>query len=246
MRGLFVTGTDTGVGKTLVAASLASALRERGFRVGVMKPVESGCSRVQGRLVPTDARRLVQASGCTSSPEDVCPYALEAALAPALAAEQEGIEIDPAHIAGCLARIASIHDVVIVEGAGGLLTPFAGPRTMRDLAALLVLPAIVVVRNVLGAINHAALTVEAAKGAGIEVAGLVLNDLGPHSDDAAMTNAASLERWGAAPLIGHVPYIPAGDADAAVAAGHRLVAGLGGWRVAPVGNRRVGTADERR
>ena len=228
-RGLFVTGTDTGVGKTFLASALASALCGRGCRVGVMKPAESGCARAGGRLVPQDAELLMRASGCTSPMKDVNPYALATPLAPALAAEREGVEIDLAHILDCFDRVAASHDLVIVEGAGGLLTPLVGSQTIRDLAALLGLPLLIVARNVLGAINHTALTAAAARDAGPEIAGLVLNDVGSYADDAMITNAAALRRWGGAPLIAHVPYIPAGDVDAAATAGQELADRLAVW-----------------
>lgn len=205
-RGLFVTGTDTGVGKTVVAAAMALALRARGHRVGVMKPAESGCPRTDGRLLAPDAAFLLEAAGCSAAMETVNPYALAAPLAPALAAELEGVLIDIERIRACYRQLAAEHDVVLVEGAGGLLTPLSGQLTMRDLAVELALPAVVVVRNALGAINHAALTVEAARHAALPVVGLVLNHPSPELDPAARTNADALRRWGGAPLIGELPY----------------------------------------
>lgn len=221
--GIFITGTDTGVGKTVVAMAIASTLRRRGYRVGVMKPVESGCARQNGQLIGQDAQLLVEASGCTAPIEQVNPYALELPLAPALAAEREGRAIDMAVIQSCFAGIAAHHDVTVVEAAGGLLSPFAGSLTMRDLGRALGLPTVIVVANALGAINHAALTVEAAERVGLPILGLVLNDTREDPDEATRTNAASLVRWGGAPLIGHVPYIRVGDFLAMARAGDEIV-----------------------
>ena len=224
--GLFITGTDTGVGKTVVTAALALALRGRGLRVGVMKPVESGCPRVNGTLLPQDAVFLREASGSTMPLELINPYALERPLAPALAAEMEGVSIQLDRIEAAYCTLASAHDFVLVEGAGGLLAPLTGELRMVELACALGLPVLVVARNVLGAINHASLTVEAARGAGLQVAGVVLNNPSPADGAAEGTNAASLRRWVSTPFLGEMSYLPSMEhqgllraAEAALAVG---------------------------
>jgi dethiobiotin synthetase len=207
-RGLFVTGTDTGVGKTVVTAVLAATLRARGLRVGVMKPVESGCPEGNAGLRPLDALFLREAAGCDAPMTLVNPYALAHPLAPALAAELEGVHIDIGYIRECYRRLADDHDIVLVEGAGGLLAPFSGERTMRDLAVDLDLPVLVVAGNCLGVINHTALTVEAIRQHGLRLMGVILNHTKPRLDDAVRTNAESIRRWGGAPLLGVLPFVP--------------------------------------
>lgn len=206
-RGLFVTGTDTGAGKTVVTAALAAALHARGLRVGVMKPVESGCLQGEDGLRPLDALFLQAASGCDAPLALVNPYALAHPLAPALAAELEGVDIDIGYIRECYQRLSANHDIVLVEGAGGLLAPLTGQLTMRDLAADLDLPVLLVAGNCLGVINHTALTVEAIRQRGLPLVGVILNHISPQVDEAVRTNAESIRRWGGAPLLGEVPYM---------------------------------------
>ena len=207
-KGVFVTGTDTGVGKTIVAAAIALALRSRGMRIGVMKPVESGCPRSNGALVPHDALLLKAAAGCEAALDLINPYALEHPLAPALAAELEGVSISLDNIEATYRHLASLYDVMLVEGAGGLLAPLTGELRMLDLACALGLPVLVVARNVLGAINHITLTVRATQAAGLPVVGVVLNNPQPFSDAATQTNSTSVKRWGEAPFLGEMPYLP--------------------------------------
>ena len=207
-RGLFITGTDTGVGKTVVTAALAVALSELDFEVGVMKPVESGCARVQGALVPEDAVFLRKAAGSDAPMRLVNPYALRHPLAPALAAEMEGVAIEMETIEKAYATLIGGHDIVLVEGAGGLLAPLSGDLTMLDLAARLGLPVLVVAKNTLGTINHTALTVRAAKSAGLTVLGVVLSNPTAAQDEATATNPDSLRRWAGTALLGEVAHLP--------------------------------------
>lgn len=173
-RGIFVTGTDTGVGKTVVAAALARLLKMRGLNVGVMKPVTSGCREEEGRLVSDDALLLTQAAG-VPCPEDVAPYLLREPLAPAEAAKRDGIRIDFSHIREAYDRLAAQYDYLIVEGAGGLMVPLAGGMLVADLARQLELPLLVVARPGLGTINHTVLTCFAAGQMGLSVSGVVVN-----------------------------------------------------------------------
>jgi len=134
--GIFITGTNTGVGKTVVTAALTLALRDRGLRVGVMKPAETGCPEEEGGLQPQDALFLRGISGCETPLEVINPYALREPLAPALAAEFDGVQIDLAHIRASYRRLENEHDIVLVEGAGGLLVPLTSSATMLDLASI--------------------------------------------------------------------------------------------------------------
>jgi len=174
-QGIFITGTDTGVGKTIVAAVLARLLRMRGLSVGVMKPVTSGCRLENGLLVSDDALLLCQAAGVICS-DDVAPYRLREPLAPAEAAKLDGVVIDFARIRAAFDRLAAAHDFVIVEGAGGLMVPLAGGLLVADLARQLQLPLLVVARPDLGTINHTVLTCFAAGQMELKVAGVVINN----------------------------------------------------------------------
>ncbi|HUI26565.1 MAG TPA: dethiobiotin synthase [Candidatus Kryptonia bacterium] len=204
---LFITGTDTGIGKTTVAAGLAAAIARRGHRVGVLKPAETGCERAaDGQLIAADARRLAFFAGCEANPQTVCPYRFREPLAPRVAAEREGRTIDPSTIAAVCRRLASSHDIVLIEGAGGLLVPLAGAFTFADLCARLNANLLVVVGNKLGAINHALLTVRHAERAGLRLAGYVINTLAPQSDLAAETNVALLHDL-LGPSLGIIPWL---------------------------------------
>ena len=175
-RGIFVTGTDTGVGKTIVAATLARLLRMNGVSVGVMKPVTSGCREENGRLVSDDALLLCQAAGIPLS-DDVAPYRLREPLAPADAARIDGVRIDFSALKESFDRLAAEYQYVIVEGAGGLMVPLSGGLLVADLARELELPLLVVARPGLGTINHTVLTCFSAQQLGLQVAGVIVNGM---------------------------------------------------------------------
>jgi dethiobiotin synthetase len=178
-RGLFVTGTDTGVGKTLVSAGLLRLARRRGLTPIPFKPAETGCDPH-----PLDARRLWRAAAPPITEDEVCVHALPLPAAPALAAAVAGRRIDVAALAGRARALAERGDFLLVEGAGGLLVPYAGGQTTADLAAAIDLPLLVVGRMALGTINHVALTLSEAARRGLPIAGCVLNrtdaEVGPH------------------------------------------------------------------
>jgi dethiobiotin synthetase len=209
MGTLFVTGTDTGVGKTFVACALAHALRARGRRVGVVKPVETGVE-----AEPEDARRLAAAAGDPSPLEDLCPYRLRAPLAPAVAAARERVTIDVDAIVGLIERRARTVDVLIVEGAGGLLVPIAGTLTYLELAERAHLPLLIVAANRLGTVNHCALTARVAATAGLAVRGFVLSQPAPSTDVSAETNADTIVGLTGLRCFGVLPHL-ASPADAA-------------------------------
>ena len=173
-NGIFITGTDTGVGKTIVAAVLARVLRLRGVNVGVMKPVTSGCTLRDGELVSEDAELLAWAAGVDCD-YDVAPYRLVEPIVPVEAAQIDGIKIDFGKIAESFNRLANRYEFIIVEGAGGLMVPLNGGLLIADLVKKLELPLLVVARPDLGTINHSVLTCFAAGQMDISVRGLVFN-----------------------------------------------------------------------
>ena len=201
MNGLFVTGTDTGVGKTVVTAALALALHARGVDAGVVKPVQSGALADDPE---GDAALLKRWTGVPESVDEIAPYCFAAPLAPLIAAELEGCAVSLADAAAAVEAVAARHEAVLVEGAGGLLVP-AGPGwTIGDLAAELGLPLLVVARAGLGTVNHTALTVLAARQLGLRVAGVVLN--GP-ADDSSRENARMIEELAEVQMLGHTPAL---------------------------------------
>jgi dethiobiotin synthetase len=206
--GLFITGTDTGVGKTLVACALAALLRERGYTVGVLKPVETGCPQRDGQLFPADAFNLQKFSGCEEAPATICPYAFEEALAPALAAARSGVAVDIDVIEAVYGKISAAHDVTLVEGAGGLFVPLLPHYTYADLAHLLKIPLLVVAANRLGALNHLLLTLEHASCRGLSILGYILNRVESEASLAAETNSAALTTLTSVPCLGEIPYLP--------------------------------------
>jgi len=205
--GIFITGTDTGVGKTLVACGLAALLRDRGYKVGVMKPAETGCEEKDGKLFPQDAYLLKEASGCDVPLETICPYRLRDPLTPSIAAEREGVKIDISLLDKIYGEISSNHDITLVEGAGGLLAPILPSFTYADLAKLLKLPLLVVAANRLGVINHLLLTLEHASSHGLRVLGYVFNRLDGLPSLAADTNREALLSLTAVPFLGEIPYV---------------------------------------
>jgi dethiobiotin synthetase len=199
---LFVTGTDTGVGKTFVACALAHAFRAAGRRVGVVKPVETG---VDG--APDDAMRLRDAAADPAPLDDVCPYRLRAPLAPSVAAAREGVTIDLGRIVALIERRASATDELIVEGAGGILVPIAGTTTYLDLALRLNLPLLVVAANRLGTVNHCALTARVAAAARLAIRGFVLSQVARETDPSAETNAATIGDLTGLRCLGVLPHL---------------------------------------
>jgi dethiobiotin synthetase len=210
-KALLITGTDTDVGKTLVAAGLAGALRRRGHRVGNMKPAESACPADGAELVPPDAKLVKEMAGCESPLEDVCPYRFREPLAPSVAAEREGVAIDPERIVSAFERIRAAHDVTLVEGIGGFLVPITNDFWVPDLAVRLGLPLLVVGRLSLGTLNHSLLTLEAAERRGLQVLGIVLNAVTPPETVSEETNPEALTALTQVPLLGVLPHLPGAE-----------------------------------
>jgi len=190
MHGVFVTGTDTGVGKTFVGCALARALGRAGMSVAVRKPVESGCERRKGLLFPADGIALARAAGDREKLDTVTPLRLAHAISPERAARLEGVNLRIVDLEKAVAAGAP-GDFRLVEGAGGILSPLALDGLNADLAIALALPVLVVVADRLGCINHALLTVEAIERRGLAVSALVLNAISADVDG-AMANRDDL------------------------------------------------------
>jgi dethiobiotin synthetase len=204
LRGLFVTATDTGVGKTEVACALLASARAAGLDVVGLKPAQSGV--VPGE--PSDAERLGAAAGWAEPPEVVCPYTFAAPLAPAVAARLEGRTVDFGALVDLVRAVAARHAAVLVEGAGGLLAPLTDRESYADLAVALGLPVLVVARAGLGTVNHIALTVEALRARGLPLAGIVLNRAAPGEDDPSVRhNPAEITRVTHRVPVGPLPYV---------------------------------------
>jgi dethiobiotin synthetase len=206
--GVFVTGTDTGVGKTLVACALLRALRARGIDVGAMKPIETGV----GPDGPADAIALRLAAGERDPLADVCPQPFALAAAPTAAARAEGRVVDLAAIDAAHARLRARRDFLVVEGAGGLLVPIAEKLAMADLAERMGLPLLIVARAALGTINHTRLTLESAHRRGLAVAGVVISHSAGALCAADEANLGELRRELGAVLLGEIPALAPGAA----------------------------------
>lgn len=212
-RGLFVSGTDTNVGKTYVAACLARELRAAGVAVGVYKPAASGCEVTGGEVVSGDAVALWEAAGRPGPLDDVCPQRFLAPLAPHLAARAEGREIDRRLLREGLNRWLDRSECVIVEGAGGLLSPMGDEDFVADLAVEFQFPMLIVADNKLGAINQTLQTIFVARHyrGGVPVAGVVLNEAAANSgeraaDPSRASNAAEIARHADLPILATLDY----------------------------------------
>lgn len=222
---LAITGTDTGVGKTVVACAIAALARRQGVRCAVMKPLESGiASDSEG----SDGNRLMQTAGNDDPMAIVSPYRFREPLSPMVAASRSGVNIDIDNLDRCHQQLSTNADVLLVEGAGGLLVPITPDFTYRELFKRWGAAVVIVAGNRLGVVNHTLLTVEAAERAGLELRGVVLSSLqGPlsmESDIACLTNFDTLAALLHSVPLFHFPWLEhTGDdsvlADAAMAAG---------------------------
>jgi dethiobiotin synthetase len=199
---LFIIGTDTGVGKTVATAAIACALAARGRRVGVFKPAQTGVTASQ----PGDAEFVLASLGSAQPPTSACPYRFATPAAPLVAAHDENAAIDLAVIHEAYQALRQRYDVVLVEGAGGLLVPLTEGTSMADLARDLAVPLVVVARPGLGTLNHTLLTLEAARARGLEVLGVILSGWREPLDLATRTNPGLLCALGHVPLLGVLPW----------------------------------------
>ncbi|HEX3034564.1 MAG TPA: dethiobiotin synthase [Thermodesulfobacteriota bacterium] len=203
-KGIFVIGTDTGVGKTVVSAALAWTLKQSGKKVAVMKPVQTGTG-LGGLMDIEFVQKVIE----TNYPlDEVCPYRFSHPLAPSVAANVAGERIDLNKINSAFYKLGSTHDTVIVEGAGGLLVPITESYLMSDLAFDLGLVIVIVARPGLGTLNHTLLTVESVKARGLEVLGIVINKFPSNPDIAERTNPELILKMTEERILGVLPFDP--------------------------------------
>ena len=209
-KGVFITGTDTAVGKTFVSAALAVALKRKGYSVGVMKPIETGIS--PSRITRSDAARLRAVVDSEETLAAICPYQFERPVAPLSAAQAERRSIDPAVIRQVYRLLAGRYDYIVLEGIGGVRVPVTPNADVVELIAALKLPAVVVGRSGLGGINHALLTIDALRRRRIRVLALVLNRTAPVRSVIMRlqekTTVEALKKRAGMPVIGPLPYEP--------------------------------------
>jgi len=219
VNGLFVTGTDTGAGKTVVAGSIAAVLASRGERVAAFKPVVTGLDDARDPDWPPDHELLAAAAGV--SPEAVAPQRFGPAVSPHLAAELAGTTIDFDGLVEAARTLAALNDILIAEGVGGLLVPLGPDHTIRDLVVELGLPLVVAARPGLGTINHTLLTLEAARAAGLEVAAVVLTPWPQDPSVMECSNRATIAALGDVRVC-TLPRLASGSPERLAEAGRRL------------------------
>ena len=202
---VFVTGTDTDIGKTLITAGLAAVMQSLGYKAGVYKPFQSGAEEKNGFLVSPD---LAFVKKLDFYVETLCTYLLKAPTAPYTAAELDGVQINLSAVSREFQTLKQNCETVLVEGAGGLLVPVTKDKTMCDVAKMLDIPVLIVARPDLGTINHTLLTINQAKEAGLDIAGVIINRYPSGTDDIAVRTAPGLiEEFSGVNILGIVPDI---------------------------------------
>ena len=206
MKGYFITGTDTNVGKTVVTACLATLFKDRGEDVGVMKPIETGVDPECSSSANSDAKFLMEVTGVQDA--EVCPFRLKTPASPYQAARIEGKELDPYKILEDFRTLQSKYSLMLVEGVGGLMVPITQRYYVADLALQINLPLIIVSRIQLGTLNHTLLTLKAAKQHGLKVAGVILNPVHEDElDNIEKEQGSLIEELSGTPILGTCPYI---------------------------------------
>ena len=214
VKGLFITGTDTGVGKTIVAGGIAKVLAQKGHRVGVFKPVSSGCVHQYEGLVNVDASFLRTCSGCDFELSAINPVGYVTPAAPFVCEEHENRFVDFELIAQAYRKICAKSNIMIVEGIGGVRVPISRNTDLLDLARQFDLPVVVVTRPNLGTINHTLLTIDAVRNAGLDLAGVVISGYdATNATLAEETLPGILEEWGQVPVLSIVPFDGETDID---------------------------------
>jgi len=217
MRGVFVTGTDTDVGKSIVAAAICAAAVDRGLSVAAFKPVVTGLNEASDEW-PPDHELLASVANAGQSPDEVAPYRFGPAVSPHLAGELSGEEVDPERFVGAAEAQAERADALVVEGVGGLLVPLARDYLVRDFAGELSLPVVIAARPGLGTISHTLLTIEAARAVALRIQAVVLTPWPDEPSPLEWSNMETIERFGEVPVIG----LPHTDPDSLAEAGSVL------------------------
>tara|TARA_B100000959_G_scaffold35726_1_gene34240 strand:+ start:792 stop:1496 length:705 start_codon:yes stop_codon:yes gene_type:complete len=200
-KGVFVTGCDTGVGKTVIAGAIAASMKAHGLDVGVMKPVASGAKEIEGKLISEDAVYLKKIIESTDDDALVNPILLKPPIAPTIAASKAGILIDIDKILKAYEALTNKHDFVVVEGVGGLMVPIDDNLFVADLARKMDLALVIVTVDYLGAINHTLLTIEYARSRNLRIKGIVINML-KNGDDLVR----EIEKYSSVPILGTIPF----------------------------------------
>ena len=208
-KGLFITGTDTGVGKTLIAGGIAKILAEQGLRVGVFKPIATGCRVEKGKLISDDAIFLMKCSNCSCGLSIVNPISYQTPAAPIVAAEIENRPIDYGRIEDAYRFICENHDIVIVEGIGGIRVPISPRVDVLELADQFKLPVVVVARSDLGTINHTLLTVDTIRINDLPFAGVIISGYKTDTaDPAEQTATRIISEFDDIKILSVVPFDP--------------------------------------
>lgn len=208
MKGYFITGTDTGVGKTVVTACLTALLKNRGEDVGVMKPIETGVDPECSSSANSDAKFLMEVSGTHDGLDEVCPYRLRPAASPYQASRIAKKGIDPAKILEAFRALQAKHSMMLVEGVGGLLVPITQRYNVADLALEMQLPLIIVSRVQIGTLNHTLLTINAARQHGLKIKGVILNSsTGSELSEIEQQQGSLIEDLSDTPVLCHCPFV---------------------------------------
>ncbi len=205
-KGIFITGTDTEVGKTIIAGGLARLIRNMGINVGIMKPVETGGKYKKGKLIGKDTEYLIRMSKIQDTYRHINPYVFEHPLAPYVAAELEGKKIYKKKILTSFRNLTDKYDFLVVEGCGGFLVPVTSNYMISDLAGDMKLPIIIVSRAGLGSINHTLLTLNHAQRSGLKVLGVIINKTSKNIQISEKTNPQVIRAFGGVPILGIIPY----------------------------------------
>jgi len=200
-KGVFVTGIDTGVGKTVIAGAIAAAVKAHGLDVGVMKPVATGAKEIDGKLISEDAIYLKKIIDSTDDDDLVNPIRLEPALAPTMAASKTGVTIDIERVWEAYKELRNKHGFVVVEGIGGLMVPIDDNTLVADMALKMDLALVIVSKHYLGAINHTLLTLEYARSRNLRIKGIIFNMLRNGENF-----VGEIGRFSSFPVLGTIPF----------------------------------------
>ncbi len=200
-KGVFVTGSDTGVGKTVIAGAIAAVIKTQGLDTGVMKPIATGAKEIDGKLVSEDAEFLKKIIDSADEDDIVNPIRLKPALAPTIAASESGVSIDLGKIWDAYEVLKVKHDFVVVEGIGGLMVPISDTLFVADMVRKIDLALVIVSKHCLGSINHTLLTLEYAKSKNIRIKGIVINMLKDDDDF-----VREIRKYSSAPILGTIPF----------------------------------------